>query len=480
MNLAFYTRNIFKFGAIVLTMFVAVVGYIGMDNELTKVKASASGPTPGHTAAPGESSCIACHSGSPANSGKGKFFISGIPANYRAGEQIPVTVTINEGDAVTFGFQFTAIDSLGRKVGTFQLPSGFPEQMQEMTGFINSNERRYISHTTDGVTPTVFGTKSWTFNWTAPSQRVGKVSFYAAGNAANSDGSTSGDHIYTTAASTLSGTAISNFDTDEKTDVAVYRPSTNVWYALNSTDDGFQAVQFGSPGDIIAPGDFDGDGITDRAVFRPSNGVWYIAKSTGGFSSIQFGMTGDIPVSGDYDGDLKTDIAVWRPSTGVWYILRSSDQTYDFRSFGLSSDKPVQGDYDSDGVTDIAVWRPSTGVWYIFRSSDFSYSIFGFGSTGDHPVQGDYDGDGKHDAAVFRPSDRTWYVLGSTEGFSAVQFGLSNDLAVPGDFDGDGKTDRAVFRDGVWYILRSSDLGLSAYTFGQTGDIPIQNALLPN
>jgi hypothetical protein len=90
-------------------------------------------------------------------------------------------------------------------------------------------------------------------------------------------------HIYTSAAAAaLSGSALSNFDTDILSDLAVFRPSTGVWYALNSTDGGFQSVRFGAEGDVIAPGDYDGDGITDRAVFRPSTGVWYIMKSTGG------------------------------------------------------------------------------------------------------------------------------------------------------------------------------------------------------
>ena len=38
---------------------------------------------------------------------------------------------------------------------------------------------------------------SWEIEWTAPSAGAGTVDFYFAGNAANQNGSTSGDYIYT-------------------------------------------------------------------------------------------------------------------------------------------------------------------------------------------------------------------------------------------------------------------------------------------
>ena len=392
-----------KSAAICIAAVIGVFGFAIFSVDYQKARASVSGPSPSFTNAPSESNCTACHTEFPVNSGTGNVVITGLPANYLPGQQIPVTVTVNQSSAVIYGFQMTTLDNQGRRAGTYTLPGGSPQQMQVVTGLVGGNQRSYIEHTENGVTPTQFGTKSWTFTWTAPAQRVGKVSFYSSGNAADGTGGTGGDFIYTTAKATLSGSALSNFDADGKSDIAVFRPSTGVWYALNSTDGNFQAVQFGLNGDKIAPGDFDADGKTDLAVFRPSTGVWYVQKSSGGISIFQFGLNGDVPVQGDYDGDLKTDFAVWRPSTGVWYIYRSSDGAYDIRQFGLSADKVTQADFDADGKTDIAVWRPSTGVWYVWRTTDNGYSIGTFGLNGDAPVQGDYDGDGKADFAVFRP-----------------------------------------------------------------------------
>ncbi|HUR96570.1 MAG TPA: M36 family metallopeptidase, partial [Pyrinomonadaceae bacterium] len=68
---------------------------------------------------------------------------------------------------------------------------------------------------------------------------------------------------------------------------------------------------------IVAPSvksraDFDGDGKTDLSVFRPSEGNWYLNRSTAGFQALHWGSAGDVLVPGDYDGDGKTDTAIFR------------------------------------------------------------------------------------------------------------------------------------------------------------------------
>jgi parallel beta-helix repeat protein len=268
-----------------------------------------------------------------------------------------------------------------------------------------------------------------------------------------------------------------DFDSDGRTDIAVYRSSTGAWYVSPSGGGSPYGMGWGGDAsDKPVPGDYDGDGKTDIAVYRSSTGAWYIYPS-GGASPYGVGWGGDgtdKPVPGDYDGDGKTDIAIYRTSTGAWYVRPSGGGSpYGFGWGGDANDKPAPGDYDGDGKTDIAVYRSSTGAWYVSPTGGGSpYGIGWGGDPSDKPVPGDYDGDGKTDIAVYRTSIGAWYVSPSGGG-AAYGFGWGGDASdepAPGDYDGDGKTDIAVYRTntGAWYVKPSS--GATPYGVGWGGD----------
>ncbi len=272
-----------------------------------------------------------------------------------------------------------------------------------------------------------------------------------------------------------------DFDGDGRTDIAVFRPTSNIWYQLLGPNYQFAQKNFGNNGDKIVPADYDGDGRTDFAVFRPSTGDWTLIQSSNNFQrTVHWGQSGDIPLPSDVNGDGTDDFVVFRPSTNNWYRLTTSGQFTEI-VFGTSGDKPLIGDFDGDGKADPAIYRPSNGQWWYAASSlGNAFRAVHWGIAEDIPVPQDYDGDGTTDLAVYRPSSGVWYILNSSnQSATIIQFGLSADKPVAGDYDGDGKADIAVYRPstGEWYILKSTE-GFFGLQFGISIDVPIPNAFI--
>jgi uncharacterized delta-60 repeat protein len=272
-----------------------------------------------------------------------------------------------------------------------------------------------------------------------------------------------------------------DFDGDGKADVAVFRPSTGVWYRLLSGNSTLLQTTFAIAGDIPVPADYDGDGKTDLAIFRPSTGTfWYQSSINNAQIATQWGQPGDIPRPSDFDGDGKSDFIIYRPSELNWYRLGSTGLV-STKNFGSPGDKPVIGDFDGDGKSDVAVYRPSTGTWWYQSSINNAQIATQFGNSVDVPSPADFDGDGKTDFAVFRPTTGVWYVLNSGNGTATIiPFGISGDKPVAADYDGDGKSDIAVFRpsSGIWYLLQSTS-GFTGLQLGTSTDMPIENAFVP-
>jgi hypothetical protein len=166
--------------------------------------AISGGAPPGMTGAPPGGNCTSCHTGS-ANSGPGGLSVEFPNGNsYVPGQTYKVRVTLSDPAAQRWGFEITA----RRGAQNLDLAGAFSIDNPARTQFSpGSAPGAYVTHTAEGSTAGSSGSNSWEVNWTAPSSGAGPVTFYAAGNAANNDGTNFGDSIYVTAIEVQEGAA---------------------------------------------------------------------------------------------------------------------------------------------------------------------------------------------------------------------------------------------------------------------------------
>jgi hypothetical protein len=134
-----------------------------------------------------------CHNSFPLGSRPG-WIISNIPGSgYVAGQTYTITATATSSSScVRFGFEISPQTATGITAGTAIITNA------TQTKLALSTSTRWVTHTQTGssaaATP---GTKTWSFNWTAPASGTGTVTFYGAFNRTNNSGNSLGDSIFT-------------------------------------------------------------------------------------------------------------------------------------------------------------------------------------------------------------------------------------------------------------------------------------------
>lgn len=181
------------------------------------------GPDVGYSGVPKENGTCAssgCHLGTANNPNNHGSVSVSFPngTTYTPGVKQHLVVTIADPTQRAWGFQLTARQesSTSTMAGSFASTDRNTLVMCGTTSANTFNEQEldypnpqncpatkplaYIEHSLAGYNATRGQTNSATyeFDWTPPASNVGNITIYVAGNAANGDLTTSGDHIYTT------------------------------------------------------------------------------------------------------------------------------------------------------------------------------------------------------------------------------------------------------------------------------------------
>lgn len=169
---------------------IAAILFFSMENVFT----NASQPPVGRTGAPGESTCAAsgCHSGG-ATATSNIALLRGATTpltEYTPGDTYNVIINVNQlispsSTTPKNGFEVIALDASNNMAGSFNITN------TTQTVKLTSGPKEYVGH--KSATSLV----AWAFQWTAPAQGTGSVTFYTAVNMSNNNGNTSGDNIYT-------------------------------------------------------------------------------------------------------------------------------------------------------------------------------------------------------------------------------------------------------------------------------------------
>lgn len=176
---------------IAIALFVAVAAIIFVDSLSNVSLSSSSGAPAGRTGSPGDGGLTCaisgCHLPGPTPAVMAGWITSNVPASgYVPGNTYTITATATRAGHVRFGFEISPQNNIGTLLGSLIITNTTETQIVST---------KYVTHKLAG-TSAPSGTKTWSFNWTAPVAGTGNVTFYGAFNVTNNSGTSLGDTIY--------------------------------------------------------------------------------------------------------------------------------------------------------------------------------------------------------------------------------------------------------------------------------------------
>jgi hypothetical protein len=213
----------------------------------------------------GNANCTQCHSGTP--NSVNDWITSDVPSSgYVPGQTYTITTTGTHSGVGKFGFELTSEDESGNKVGSIVVTNDTETQL--------TNGGLAITHTSQGNIPSG-DTKSWSCDWIAPIDVDGPVTFFASINAADGNGTGTGDVIY------LTSTTI----TKDLTFISDLASHENLWIYPNPSNGKFNLVLPQSNDYKIAVYDLMGQiikeinttkGLTEIDLGKEKAGLYFI------------------------------------------------------------------------------------------------------------------------------------------------------------------------------------------------------------
>lgn len=188
--------------SVIITLLTLVIIFT---SAVEKVQKSAGPPSCNAGEPPNNTNCTSCHDDGVANTGTARvtFDLGGADVDYIAGKSYTITVTVSKAGMRRAGFQCIALQDNNNKIspGTVILTDIARTQVLDKdaphSGGCLDEERVWIEHTYAGNSSNDSGISRWSYQWRAPAEAVGSVTFYLAALEANNDLNETGDQVYT-------------------------------------------------------------------------------------------------------------------------------------------------------------------------------------------------------------------------------------------------------------------------------------------
>jgi uncharacterized protein (TIGR03437 family) len=297
--------------------------------------AYSTGPDAGYSGTPGESTCSSCHSGSKGIGSVTVTFPGGL--TYTPGVAQHLVVTVADSAQRRWGFQLTARQTASSttQAGQFTIGTdGYTQLVCTSSAFRNelfgngctnstTYPLQYIEHTSAGTRLGQTGSAQFAFTWTPPANSTGNIAIYVAGNAANGDGNTTGDHIYT-ASYTLSP-SVSNVPTISKNGVvnaAGYQQNieSGSWVAITGTNLSSTTRTWGASDFVNGPFPTSLDGVSVTINGNPAF-VEYISPTQINVQAPADNATGLVPVQvTDSNGTSQAAMVTLQTASPAFFV----------------------------------------------------------------------------------------------------------------------------------------------------------------